>query len=75
MKTSEFYIKNGQLSCYGFACGYVEKKRNETTWKELYMEHSHFHVRQGKTNQCYSIWETFSSEELTKARKLYNSLK
>ena len=62
MKT-DFYIKNGQLSFYGFACGYVEKSSTSESWKELYMEHSHFHVRQGK------------SGELTKARKFYNNLK
>ncbi len=71
---SVFYIKSGQLSSYGFACGYVEKSRNEKTWKEMYMEHNCFHVRQGKTNERYSLWETFESNELTKARKLYNSL-
>ena len=74
MKT-DFYIKNGQLSSYGFACGYVEKKQTSTNWTELYMEHSHFHVRQGKQGEGFLIWETFSSSELTKARKLYNSLK
>ena len=72
---NKFYNKNGQLSYYGFACGYVEKKQTSTTWKELYMEHSHFHVRQGKKHEGFSIWETFSSNELTKARKFYNQLK
>lgn len=74
MKT-EFYIKSGQLSYYGFCCGYVEKSSTKTSWKELYMEHSHFHVRQGKTNEGFSIWKTFENNELTKARKFYNSLK
>lgn len=74
MKT-EFYIKSGQLSYYGFACGYVEKSTSKTQWKELYMEHSHFHVRQGKTGEGFTTWETFDNMELTKARKFYNSLK
>jgi len=73
MKT-DFYIKGGQLSFYGFCCGYVEKSASKNNWKELYMEHSHFHVRQGKTNEGFSTWETFENNELTKARKFYNSL-
>lgn len=70
-----FYLKSGQLSFYGFACGYVERQTTKDNWTELYMEHSHFHVRQGKAGEGFTIWETFSSNELTKARKLYNSLK
>jgi hypothetical protein len=75
MKTN-FYNKNGQLSRYGFACGYVEKKENEKTGfrKTMYMEYNHFHIKVSESGFKAHIWETFESNELTKARKFYNSI-
>ena len=57
------------------ACGYVQKETTHTHWKELYCEHNHFHIRTGKQSEGYDLWETFSSNELTKARKFYQSIK
>jgi hypothetical protein len=76
MKTS-FYNKSGQLSNYGFSCGYVEKKENKETrfTKQMYKEHNCFHVKVSKDGFKAHIWETFDSNELTKARKFYNSIK
>ncbi len=70
MKT-EIYNKNGQLSAYGLACGYVEKEKTETQWKELYFEHNTIHVRAGKIGGAYEVWENFMPNELTKARAFY----
>jgi hypothetical protein len=74
MKTN-IYNKDKKLSYYGLSCGYVERKENEKSWKEIYKEHNHFHVRKGKHNEKFEVWETFDNNELTKARKLFNSLK
>ncbi len=65
----------GKLTAYGFACGYQEEDKNKIHWKQMYMEHTHFHVRYGKIGKRWEIWETFDSDELTKARKFYNSIK
>lgn len=77
IQNSKFYNKNGDLTRYSFLCGYVQKKEIEidgkTFYKELYMEHRCYHVQCGIRGQRYSIWETFD-DELTKARKYYNSL-
>lgn len=72
----KFYNKNGTLTRYGLACGYVEKKESVKTGnrKQLYMEHSHFHVTAGEKGEKNSIWEVFTGDELTKARKFYNSI-
>lgn len=71
---TNIYNKDNKLSFYGFCCGYVERVETNENWKELYMEHSHFHVRSGKLNNKFELWETFENKELTKAKKLYQSL-
>ena len=71
----KFYNKDGQLSRYGLACGYVQKTEKNGKWKDMYMEHSHFHVRTGNDGEKFSVWEVFSGDELTKARKFYRSIK
>ena len=81
MKTREpkFYNKNNELTRYGLACGYIEKKETPNVWKTLYMEHEHFHVQSGKVENDnhlkWNICEVFENDELTKARKLYRSIK
>ena len=71
----KFYNKDGQLSRYGLACGYVQRTEKEGSYKEMYMEHSHFHVKSGKISEKFSVWEVFCNDELTKARKFYRSIK
>ena len=73
MKT-EFYLKNGQLTRYALSCGYCESFRNEKIWAKLFCDYGHFHVMKGDINKAYSVWETFGSDELTKARILYKKL-
>lgn len=75
MKT-KFYNKNGELSLYSFCCGYVQKEEKENIKKELFMEHSTFHVKVYNFNGDFvdtMVWNTFHS--LTEARKNYKSLK
>lgn len=75
---SSFYNKSGQLSAYGFACGYVEKEESTYKKKEMYKEHNCYHVKvfyYVNETSSLDLWETFDSNELTKARKLYNSIK
>ena len=74
MKTTGFYLKNGQLTRYALACGYCESFRSEKIWVKLFCENAHFHVMKGNINSGYSVWETFGSDELTKARILYKKL-
>lgn len=70
-----FYLKNNDLTKYAFACGYVQRKENKKTWVKMYQEHTTYHVLKGNLNDCYDVWQVFDSNELTKARKLYKSLK
>lgn len=70
-----FYIKTGELTAYGYACGYVDREETETAWKEIYMEHQHYHVRSGPMGGKWTIWETFEHFRLTEARKLYRRIK
>lgn len=74
---SKFYNKNGDLSLYSFACGYVQREETGNMRKELFLEHSMFHVKVYQLKEgLFSdviFWDTFNS--LTDARKKYKSLK
>jgi len=72
----KFYNANGTLTAYSFSCGSVDRKVSIKTgnYKEMYMEHTHYHVRSGKKGLPWSTWETFSHNELTKARKYFRSI-
>ena len=76
MKT-KFYNKNGELSLYSFCCGYVQREEKENMKKELFVEHSTFHVKvyrlgDGMFRETI-VWNTF--ESLAEARKNYKSFK
>jgi hypothetical protein len=58
---AKFYNKNGTLTAYAFACGYVETKGNYRLYRD-----GCFHV------QGEGIWLTFGS--LTLARRELNRL-
>ena len=71
---TKFYNKNGDLSLYSFCCGYVQKEEKDNMKKELFMEHSVFHVKVYSLNDGFIdtiVWNTFHS--LTEARKNYKS--
>lgn len=79
MKT-EIYNKSGELSAYGLSCGYVEQKQIGTQSKKMFIEHNCIHVRYMKGENTFSPgymagWEVFQADQLTKARKFYNSIK
>lgn len=71
---TKFYNKNGELSSYALYCGYVQKREKNNMKKELFMEHSTFHVKVYSFNGGFVdtiVWNTFYS--LTEARKNYKS--
>jgi len=69
----EIYRKDGNLSAYGYACGYVNRVENNITnqYKELYKEYNVFHVKWNIDNE--REWESFDS--LNDALKKFNSIK
>ena len=68
MKDPKFYTKNGRLTSYALACGYIE---NVGGYLELSSEHNIYHVKAFIGSSRY--W--FSYNSLTKARKAYDFLK
>jgi hypothetical protein len=74
---TKFYNKNGDLSLYSFLCGYVQSEETERMRKELFLEHSMFHVKVYQLKDgLFSdaiVWNVFDS--LTEARKKYKFLK
>ena len=66
-----FYTKDGFLTKYAFACGYVKRHTTETNIETvIYMEHNHFHVIQhDHQNNKRIFWDTFDT--LTPAKKRY----
>ena len=84
--TTEILDANGNVTSYGFACGYVQSCNTDNLSKQMYMEHAHYHVRSTKHNtpklnsefiggrsHSFVIWETF--DKLAPAKKFYNSIK
>lgn len=86
----ELRRKDGKLSAYGFACGYIDRFFDTDEWVsstvsvEIYMEHSHYHVRtfdhvlrdagassEWNTAGSWRTWVTFDGNELSLARKEY----
>ena len=63
-----FYLATGELSSYGFACGYVEVKEFDGIRLSMWKEHNAFHVRAYK-NSYIQFWDVFDSVGL--ARKRY----
>lgn len=77
MKEPIFYLTNGDLSAYSFACGYVQKYTVKGAEAQMYMEHAHYHVTfvvlksDGSRERVY--WDCF--ETLTEARKRFAEFK
>lgn len=68
----KFRNKNGELTQYSLACGYIfridDNKKSLTLWKE----HSVFHVRlTNRKDITKSFWKVFDNDQLTLAKKLY----
>jgi hypothetical protein len=68
MKT-RFNNKNGTLTRYAFACGYIEQKETISNRVSLSLD-GVYHVKGLINNQ--RVWECF--DKLTDARKFYNSV-
>lgn len=74
--------EHGRLTEYSFQCGYLEQKTTDSTkfrkgdvYTELYMEHSHYQVRQFDYSSGYPVrkmWESFAAEDFADARKLFD---
>ena len=78
MKALKFFNSNGDLTAYGLSCRYVEIKENDLSKVQMYIEHGHIHVRHHNFTEVSIIeaqHEVFDRNELTKARKLFKSIK
>jgi hypothetical protein len=67
MKNTIFKNKNGDLSAYSFACGYIQEKQTGKGNVELYKD-GNFHVRIFNDSERIS-WDCFDS--LMEARKAF----
>jgi hypothetical protein len=74
-KEPKFHNKDGSLTAYAFACGYIEREVLESSEKDIEVElykDSLYHVRAFNLTALTAIkicWESF--ETLTEARKFY----
>lgn len=67
--------KNGKLTAYGLACGYVETHEKDTKKVELYVQHECYHVRFFDTGKQFKWIEWNSTRSLTDARKMFSLVK
>lgn len=71
MKT-KFNNKNGTLTVYAFACGYIEQKETNKVQTTLWLEHGVWNVRTHDFNTHTRVkWDQFTYKQLTKARKAF----
>jgi hypothetical protein len=72
-KSPSFRSKDGRLTAYSFACGYIERKSTEESVDtDLWHEHACFHVRQHDFGNGKRVfWESFPT--LKEARKLFDA--
>jgi len=78
-QSPKLYNKNGDLSAYGFACGYIQfasiDGTERTKWengKEMYRDGAVWAIKQYKDG-VRVLWDT--RDTLGEARKLYRSIK
>ncbi len=65
-----FYTKDGWLTPYALACGYMEEKYYGSVQVTLLYRHSVYHVRAyDHEKKVRRFWETFRT--LTEARRYY----
>lgn len=71
----KFYNKDGSLTRYAFKCGYIQEKGSKDgIYVSMWHEHSTFHVRKHNFRTGERIfWESFGSNELTKARNVFKN--
>lgn len=70
----KFYNKNGSLTRYSFACGYIMEHKIPGYEITMWQEHGAYHVRATQQNGTWwqrIFWDVFDGDELTKARKRY----
>ena len=66
----ETITKKGEISAYGYACGHVNRITKGQYYKELYKEHSVFHIH------CdVGYLRMFKSyDSLVEAKKVFNRI-
>lgn len=64
---SKFHNKNGSLTVYAFACGYVEEYKIDDTTLSLFQD-GVWHV-QGRNDNGRFVWESF--DLLGQAREFF----
>ena len=72
MSTPVFYNRDGSLTAYALACGYVELfTNNHGAWIRLEKDSPVYAVKGTIGNGFANLWETFDT--LAEARKFYRS--
>ena len=72
--SNKFRNKNGSLSRYAFACGYVETKPLATAGGEarLYRDGAAWHIQARDDSRGRFLWESF--DKLTPARSFFSKV-
>lgn len=64
----KFHNKDGSLTAYSFACGYIECKEKDTLHLDLWHEGACYHVK-ASTDKARLFWHSF--EKLGEARRYF----
>ena len=69
--SANIHNKNGELSRYGFNCGYQMTQSNSVNYKSIYLEYGIFNV----CSKIDNVFTNYQYSRLTDARKKYKSIK
>lgn len=70
-RNSKFNNKNGSLTRYGFACGYIENYEKDDDNRVSLSFDCIFHIKGFLNGEHF--WECLDNDQLQKARKMYIS--
>lgn len=67
MPSPRFHTKDGWLTAYGLACGYIEDRVCPTGRVRMHMEHGVYHVRKFTRDNKRIAWEVRRSLRLARS--------
>lgn len=74
MMDKKFYTSKGDVSAYGFGCGYCQTRKAGENEVQMWHEHETYHVRLLPPGGKWLEWKSFGRRELTKARSVFKTM-
>jgi hypothetical protein len=74
-KSSENFLRTGEVSLKGFIAGLAESQVKDNRHKTMMLYHSTFFIAAYRNGEKLLVEKEFNVDELTKARRFYRSIR